>query len=195
MAWRLAQSLKQLRIQLNAAAPHRSKASDGSIGDSSHAGRVSDHNPDSRGVVAAIDITHDPANGVDGTTLSRALIADPRVKYIIFNKQIWKARTGRWEPYTGINAHKVHVHISVKPEIYDNIEPWPLSLTAKRVLRKGDHGEDVLELQVKLGKELDVPTDGTFSEDLERLVKIYQRSEGLEPDGIAGPKTLRALGL
>jgi hypothetical protein len=201
MSWRLAQSLKQLRIQINAAAPHRSKASDGSIGDARHQalGDASDHNPwiknNGVGIVTAVDVTHDPANGVDGTTLSRALIVDPRTKYVIFNGEIWKARTGQWEPYRKANQHKTHVHVSVKPDRYDNTEPWPLSLMPKKVLRKGDQGDDVLELQVKLRKELDVPTDGIFSDDLERLVKIYQRSEDLEPDGMVGPKTRKALGL
>ena len=125
MAWRLAKSLEKLREQINAAHPQRSKASDGSIGDQAHAARASDHNPDEHGVVAAIDITNDPSGGVDGHTLSRALTGDPRAKYVIFHGEIWKARTGQWEAYHGANAHNHHVHISVKPDIYDNVEPWP----------------------------------------------------------------------
>lgn len=201
MAWRLAQSLVRLRDQINQAAPHRSKVSDGALGDVRHSARVSDHNPDSKGVVAAIDVTHDPVNGCDGNTLSRALIADPRVKYIIFNSEIWKARTGKWERYTGPNAHKHHVHISVKPEIYDNVEPWPLSLTTvpskplRPVLKRGDRGESVRELQTKLRKYLNVSVDGVFGAETERLLKIFQRQEGLEPDGIAGPAVFKALGL
>lgn len=123
--WRLAKSLEQLRKQVNAAAPNRSKASDGSVGDLSHQSRPSDHNPNAQGVVTAIDITHDPGDGVDGNLLSRALIHDSRVKYVIFNAQIWKARTGMWEPYRGANAHRKHVHVSVKPESIDNTNPWP----------------------------------------------------------------------
>lgn len=129
--WRLAEGLKKLREQVNKLAPNRSKVSDGSIGDPRHASRTSDHNPWHRvkgvGVVTAIDITHDPANGLDGAKLSEALIADKRTKYIIFNKRIWKARTGKWEAYTGPNAHKHHVHISIKPESCDDISEWILS--------------------------------------------------------------------
>ena len=44
MAWRVARSLDVLLGQLNALAPERSKASDGSIGDAAHASRSSDHN-------------------------------------------------------------------------------------------------------------------------------------------------------
>jgi len=128
--WRLAKSLEQLRSQVNTASPKRSKVSDGTIGDAAHASRSSDHNPwikDSKGVgvVSAMDITHDPGDGVDGNILSRALIKDSRVKYVIFNSQIWKVRTGKWERYTGSNAHKQHVHVSVNPESLDDVRPWP----------------------------------------------------------------------
>jgi|HigsolmetaAR201D_1030396.scaffolds.fasta_scaffold15936_2 hypothetical protein len=49
MAWRLARSLEQLRRQIDAAYPGRSKASDGTIGDVAHSQRNSDHNPDAYG--------------------------------------------------------------------------------------------------------------------------------------------------
>lgn len=131
--WRLAESLVKLRDNINQKWPLRSKASDGTIGDSAHASRVSDHNPwvhDHSGqpVVTAMDITNDPAHGPDGTLLSVALITDARVKYVIFAGRIWKARTGRWEPYRGVNPHNHHVHVSVKaePASYDNPSNWSL---------------------------------------------------------------------
>ena len=131
--WRLAQSLIKLREQVNSKWPERSKVSDGSIGDAAHASRASDHNPwvrdsSNQPVVTAIDITHDPEHGCDGAQLSLALIADPRVKYVIFNRRIWKSRTGQWSPYTGPNPHNHHVHVSVKPEQvnFDSKNDWPL---------------------------------------------------------------------
>jgi hypothetical protein len=134
MGWpinpRPAKSLVQLLAQVNRASPARSKVSDGLLGDAAHASRSSDHNPwfkDSQGVgvVSAIDITHDVAHGVDGAVLSRALIKDTRVKYVIFNSQIWKARTGDWEVYRGSNKHAHHVHVSVKQEVCDQTQDWP----------------------------------------------------------------------
>ena len=125
MNWRLAKGLTKLREQVNATYPTRSKVSDGSIGDQAHAARVSDHNP-VNGVVHAIDVTHDPLTGVDGHVFSRALISDPRAKYVIFAGEIWKARTKVWEPYHGANRHDHHVHVSIKAEVADVESEWNL---------------------------------------------------------------------
>lgn len=43
MTWRVAQSLEVLLAEVNAAAPNRNKAADGSIGDTSHSARASDY--------------------------------------------------------------------------------------------------------------------------------------------------------
>lgn len=128
--WRLAKSLETLREQIDAAHPDRSKASDGSIGDTAHQARVSDHNPNAQGVVTAIDITHDPAHGVDGSVLSRELIKDLRTKYVIFAGQIYRTYRPHlgWAAYRGPNRHDHHVHISVVADShdYDDTAPWSL---------------------------------------------------------------------
>ena len=63
-AWRAAHSLTTLLAQVNKAHPGRSKKSDGVIGDKAHAATASDHNPVA-GVVHALDLTNDPAKGLD----------------------------------------------------------------------------------------------------------------------------------
>lgn len=171
MAWRLAKSLIKLREQINAASPNRNKASDGSIADAAHASRVSDHNPNSQGVVTAIDVTHDLKNNVSGTSLTVALIRDFRIKYVIFNGAIWKARTGKWEKYTGANQHKQHVHISVKAELADDERPWPLV---------GSIPNAVEPVKPKYGDPVE-------------FVKEFQRVHGLTVDGIPGRLTFGAL--
>jgi hypothetical protein len=136
MAWRTAKSLILLRAQIDALAPHRSRASDGTIGDAAHAAQKSDHNPwvmdGAVGVVTAIDITHDAHNGCDAGKLVEQLIAsrDPRIKYIIWNSQIISAVNKPWQlrAYTGKNPHTHHFHLSVLPEraLYDLEHPWPV---------------------------------------------------------------------
>jgi hypothetical protein len=134
MSWRLAKSLEKLRLQINNLAPARSKSSDGTIGDAAHASRSSDHNPwihdGAFGVVSALDITHDPEHGVDIARLAAVLSErrDPRIKYIIANKQICSSITSpwTWRPYSGSNPHTKHIHISVhsKKSLYDSEAPW-----------------------------------------------------------------------
>ncbi|HEX2076270.1 MAG TPA: hypothetical protein VHG08_01125 [Longimicrobium sp.] len=140
VSWRAAECLLKLRAQVNQRAPNRSKRADGLIGDAAHARRTSDHNPwvrdGGRGVVTAIDITHDPARNCDAGKIAEAIRVsqDPRVKYIIFNRRIASSapRGGRpawaWRPYSGANPHTSHVHISVQPEkrLYDSTDAWKL---------------------------------------------------------------------
>jgi hypothetical protein len=131
-SWRVAKSLETLRRQINEMAPGRSTASDGTIGDQSHQIRNSDHNPNAEGVVTALDITHDPAHGVNAGDMAEMLrlSQDPRIKYIISNRRIAssKVQPWVWRPYTGANAHTRHFHVSVMadPALYDDTAPWAL---------------------------------------------------------------------
>ena len=130
MSWRVARALDKLLAQINAYAPNRSKISDGSIGDTAHSSRVSDHNPDSRGVVHARDFTHSPATGFDAHAFVRRLAkaGDRRIKYLISNRQISNPSIGggRWRPYSGINPHTHHAHVScVYGALEDNTAAWP----------------------------------------------------------------------
>jgi hypothetical protein len=130
--WRLAESLKQLRKQVNTAYPARDTSSDGSIGDQAHSSRASDHNP-SNGVVNAVDIDRDL--NTPGVTMQQVVNAicesrDPRVKYIIFNKKITVQNSDlqKWKKYTGSNPHDKHAHISVfnVKSLFDDASPWAL---------------------------------------------------------------------
>jgi GH24 family phage-related lysozyme (muramidase)/peptidoglycan hydrolase-like protein with peptidoglycan-binding domain len=64
------------------------------------------------------------------------------------------------------------------------------------VLRKGQHGPEVKQLQAALkAKGYGVGTDGVFGAHTELAVIALQRRNGLLPDGIAGPRTRQLLGL
>ena len=64
-------------------------------------------------------------------------------------------------------------------------------------LREGSSGPEVRSLQEALRKRGFSPglVDGDFGPGTEAALIAFQRSEGLRPDGLAGPLTLRALGL
>lgn len=134
MSWRLARSLETLRDEINAAAPTRSKASDGTVGDTSHSARASDHNPNSAGVVRAMDVTDDaPTFSADdlARTVADLLGTHPALgsgAYVIWTRRIISAdRRGEgWRPYSGSNPHNHHVHISVATSAagYDSTAPW-----------------------------------------------------------------------
>ena len=213
MAWRLARSLEVLREQINTLAPKRSKLADGTIGDEKHSSRTSDHNPNPQGVVCALDITHDPAKGVDSELIADALRAshDHRIKYIISNRKIASSTTHpwQWRPYTGKNPHNHHFHISVGRD-YDLKTPWEFVLgkinpgTSPKpsepskpvppVLRKGSKGQHVEALQILLNKHgLSVVEDGDFGNDTKEAVMVFQSKMGLVADGTVGRYTWDAL--
>lgn len=128
----LAPSLVQLRAEVNAAWPGRDKASDGWVGDTSHAARPSDHNPDwaDGGVVRALDIDKD---GINAGALIAALLADSRTNYVIHRRVIYQRIHGfRPRTYTGANAHLSHVHLSIRHgRTWENSRtPWLTSLTS-----------------------------------------------------------------
>ncbi len=62
------------------------------------------------------------------------------------------------------------------------------------LLRKGSRGGEARYLQRKLtmaGYTLE--TDGVFGNITEQTVKLYQKENGLEPDGVVGPMTWKTL--
>jgi peptidoglycan hydrolase-like protein with peptidoglycan-binding domain len=194
-SWREAFSLARLLEQVNVLWPHRSKASDGEIGDLAHQHEKSDHNPNAHGVVQAIDITNDPVNGIASRKLAEKLVEsrDPRIKYIISDGEICSATVApwAWRKYHGKNGHFHHVHISVKddPAFYDNPADW--LQTGIRTLKKGDIGKDVEALQ----RVLKLKPDGLFGDMTEKAVRAVQVAHGLREDGIVGQQTRNALGM
>jgi hypothetical protein len=111
----------QLREQFDDAYPDRDRTSDGWLGDSRHQNTVSNHNPDA-GVVRAIDIDRDLAGKSKPDIMPyvadqlRVLCKsgkEKRISYIIFNNRIASAKKGwAWRPYSGVNPHNHHMHVS-----------------------------------------------------------------------------------
>ncbi|MEV6350624.1 peptidoglycan-binding protein [Actinoplanes sp. NPDC051851] len=73
--------------------------------------------------------------------------------------------------------------------------PEPTASPTPRKLRSGSKGDDVLALQTRL-TELGYwngKADGVFGDSTEQAVLALQKAAGLSRDGVAGPKTRKAL--
>ena len=125
MTYKLCKAGQQLRLQVDDSYPDRDKSSDGWIGDTSHKARRSDHNPDAKGIVRAIDIDRDLSGKAKPDLMPYladqirvcAKRGDKRISYIIFAGRIASFRMGwRWRKYRGINPHNTHLHISFSPK-------------------------------------------------------------------------------
>lgn len=224
MTYRLALSLEKLRSQVNVMAPNRSKVSDGWIGDASHfaTGSASDHNPwvkqGSMGIVTAIDITHDPRNGVDVLAIANAIVKsrDRRMKYMIYtggaggNPGIISATVSPWAWRTRRNDdHPHHLHVSVNSNAadYDSTSPWSIgSIVQPPNPPPGRGGPDRppppmstklvvdgvfgLSTRRRLQQWAGVTQDGDLGPQSWRAI---QRKVGAVVDGVAGPNTWRRL--
>lgn len=142
--WHLAPCLVALLRDADDLAPHRRRTSDGTIGDSAHQARRSDHNPDSSGTVAALDLGHDPAAGFDTWKIAQTLAAhiadgsERRVAYLISGDPsrrgdlIFHAVNGRWQwdphPATNNSHNSHHLHVSTvsDPALRGSVAAWPL---------------------------------------------------------------------
>lgn len=207
MSWHLAPALAQLRAEVNKRWPKRSKRSDGTIGDAAHSARRSDHNPNSRRSVNAIDIT---ASGIDTGALIAAAKKHPSVRYIIHRGQIMNRDIGNFRArrYTGSNPHNTHVHISIYQSrtAEQRRQSWGIA-TAKapaggtstggryREVKYGDllklytKGAPVREWQRTALGYTGKKADGYFGPSTEADTKRFQREHGVTADGVVGPTT------
>jgi hypothetical protein len=123
MSWKPVAGIVALRDQVNKRWPDRDKRSDGIVGDTAHQARPSDHNPDSRGLVHAIDIDEDLRGSKnDNVWLADQIIAyarmkrpgSSRLKYVIYENQIASGTHGdHFWTWRGDNYdHTIHMHIS-----------------------------------------------------------------------------------
>jgi hypothetical protein len=146
--------------------PVKRKA-DGTLGDTAHSNKVSDHNPDENGVVRACDAGE--KDDAQGDQLAEALRAskDDRIAYVIHDgRRFMGAKYGNlrgrqpwvWIPYTGPNAHLTHNHTSVN-EAYDNdASPWDLGLTQEEDMPLD--ATDRLYIAQQIDRVVDLLTEG-----------------------------------
>ena len=119
---RLSHAAIQLREQFDDSFPSRDRTSDGWVGDTRHAARPSDHNPDANGWVRAIDVDRDVSGRskpdlmpdiADQIRLLCKSKKEKRITYIIFDGRIASSKKAwAWRPYEGSNKHAHHAHFS-----------------------------------------------------------------------------------
>lgn len=133
--WALAPQIAVLRRELWELFPDIPRARFGTIGDRNHDARKSDHNPDQRRYVRAIDVPHigSAFSRLDhlaeffrqvGATQSQRLAAGG---YVIWNRRWASSSTlWKWSTYLGDNPHTAHLHLSVSrlPHFYSLAHPW-----------------------------------------------------------------------
>jgi hypothetical protein len=153
VAWKPVAGITVLREQINDRWPRRDKASDGILGDTAHAARISDHNPDSRGYVHALDIDEDfRGSEFDNRWYADQLIAyakynrsgSARLKYVVYEEQIASGTYAvtDWEWRNGNYGHTQHIHTSFTrvgetdatpfqipilfgtPNLWDGVDPY-----------------------------------------------------------------------
>ena len=182
----LAASLVRLRNEVNFRWPHRDKSSDGWIGDPAHMLRTSDHNPDEKGCVHALDVD---STSVNVDLIRKQAVKHPATAYVISNKVIYSRTNGFVpKPYTGVDPHTSHIHVSIshtaaaEAETHRWLPVWP-------VLRVGSTGSYVKIVQQVVG----VTVDGNYGPVTEAAVKEFQGQHGLPPDGVVGTATWKAV--
>ena len=118
-----------LRAQVDKRFPKRDKGADGWIGDKAHQARQSDHNPDARGWVHALDIDANLGKPGDAQRLANQIVdyaasgkpgAD-RIKYVVFNDQVASGTypATRWKWRGRGYGHRDHIHVS-----FTNAAEW-----------------------------------------------------------------------
>jgi hypothetical protein len=137
-----------LRKQLDARFPRRDRSSDGWVGDSAHASRASDHNPDRLGWVHAIDLTEGFGkgrwrNGRNARALADQLVAyaasglpgSDRVKNVVYENQVASGTyRSQWWKFRGSGyGHTQHIHVSFTSKAEKNGALWPLPILGKKL--------------------------------------------------------------
>lgn len=135
-----------LRLQIDKRWPNRDRRSDGWIGDRAHAARISDHNPDARGIVHAIDIDENLGAGPLRNGRQARILADQlldyaasglpgsdRLKYVVYENRLasgtYRSTWWRWRP--GNWGHTAHIHVSFTAAAETDKRPWPLPCLTK----------------------------------------------------------------
>ena len=142
MSWKPAAAALTLRKQVDKRWPKRDRGADGIIGDKAHQARPSDHNPNSRGFVDAIDIDADLLGKGKGRAVAQKLAdqivayaasgkpGSKRIKYVVFNDQVASGTYANsvWKWRGSGYGHYDHIHVSFNPLGENDAQLFPLPI-------------------------------------------------------------------
>jgi hypothetical protein len=142
----------RLRRMVDEKFPGRDKRSDGWIGDSAHSKRKSDHNPNAKGIVRAIDLDENMGkrgkwrNGRQAKKLADQLIAyaatdlsgSKRIKYVVYEGKLASGtyRSTWWRWRGSSYGHYQHIHVSFTAKADSDGKVFPLPCLAKTYKQK-----------------------------------------------------------
>jgi hypothetical protein len=132
-------------------------------------------------MIGNFDIGHDKFEGAQkDSMLKLAQWFDKRGKYIRFHRE----NAAKTCPGTSIDKAQFMADVRGKAQGGNNM-----------ILKVGCRGSDVLNLQKNLnGLGYDCgKADGIYGNGTKKSVQQFQKAQGLNADGIAGPKTLSAI--
>lgn len=125
-------------------------------------------------ILAKLQRASDACAGHKEYALPAGRKVDPSFDMVVFRKSIAGVMSGSFP---------------VRPLIPSSEPNQPGHAPGRPTLRRGATGDLVRVIQSKVGARL----DGYFGPHTEALVREFQRSRGLVPDGIVGPATWQAL--
>ena len=205
----LTPGMKNLGNQINRRFPRRNGDSDGALGNAAHQTETSDHNkddtpgskpgwedadskPDIRGIDVDNTLNDPDADAQDLVDHIRKLPKlNTVLRYIIYWEKMYHARDNfEPTPYTGVSAHREHVHFSgAYTEEADqnttfNYQLDKLGKPQMLPIYKGDASEDVRYFQYKLediGYDVGEP-DGHYGDKTQAAVDAHRAAHGQGPN-------------
>jgi hypothetical protein len=175
---------------------------DGTVASKGHdqASPLSDHRPDYRGNVRAIDFGG-PAEYVDSTIEAIRLSKDLRVKYVIHDRRMFSSYPTpgyppfTWRPYSGASPHATHAHLSVLTATGEQTQPWSIAPAPPQ------EEEEMAFLPLKKGdglgdREFKKSDVAAIQAMINRAYTAEMGQDGTAPlvtDGIYGQKTVEAI--
>lgn len=88
-----------------------------------------------------------------------------------------------------IGGHKFHCHVAIEPGREAEVAAMGRDFApGERTIREGSRGPDVAAWQ----RHLEIGDDGVFGSRTTGATIAYQRSRGLNPDGVVGPQSWAA---